>query len=289
MERKDSIDAAGASAMVAFSALLGFNQVVIKISTVGIEPIFMAGLRSLGALIVIWLWCRARGIAFAIPSEARAGALMLGLLFTSEFVCLYLALDWTSVARASILFYSMPVFVALAAHFLIPGEAMTRRRAAGLVLAICGVAWVLAKPGDASLAGDVLALLAALSWAGIALVIRITPLSEVSPETQQMSQLAISSMLLLALSPLFGPMLRDPTWVHWTGLAFQILAVASFGYLFWYFLMKRYPASAVASFAFLSPVFGVGFGWLFLREEVGVEIVGGLILVAIGITLVNRR
>lgn len=289
MERKDSIDAAGTAALIAFALLLGFNQVVVKVSTDGIQPVFLAAMRSVLAVAALWIWMRARGIAIRIPSEARMGALMLGLFFTAEFVALYLALDWTSVARASIIFYSMPVFVALVAHFLIPGEAMNRRKVAGLALAMGGVAWVMADPGEASLAGDIAALFGAIFWAGIALTVRLTPLERVAPEVQLMSQLAISAVLLTLLSPLFGPLLREPTALHWAALAFQAVAVASFGYLFWFFLLKRYPASAVASFSFLSPVFGVLLGWLMLGENIGPEIIGGLVLVAIGITLINRR
>lgn len=36
-----------------------------------------------------------------------------GLLFAAEFICLFTALDLTSVARVSILFYSMPVWLAI--------------------------------------------------------------------------------------------------------------------------------------------------------------------------------
>jgi drug/metabolite transporter (DMT)-like permease len=291
MERRDRIDATGAAALVGFALILGFNQVVIKVSTDGFQPVFLAAIRSVGAGLAIYLWMRLRGIAFVLPREARAGALALGLLFTSEFVFLYLALDRTGVGRASIIFYSMPVFVALAAHVLIPGERLNAMRALGLVLAVAGVAWVMSDRGggEASLSGDIMALLAAISWAGIAIVVRVTPLDRVAPEMQLFSQLVISAVLLLALSPLFGPFVRALAPVHWAALAFQILAVASFGYLFWFFLMKRYPASAVASFSFLSPVFGVVLGWLLLGEAIGAEIVGGLILVALGITLINRR
>jgi len=87
----------------------------------------------------------------------------------------------------------------------------------------------------------------------------------------------------------FCPFIRALEPIHWAALVFQTLAIASFGYLFWFFLLKRYPASGVASFAFLSPVFGVGLGWLMLGETVGSEIIGGLVLVALGITLINRR
>ncbi|MDQ2091288.1 DMT family transporter [Marimonas arenosa] len=291
MERKDRVDAAGAAAMVAFALLLGFNQVVIKVSTDGFQPVFLAALRSIGAVAAIWLWMRLRGIAIRLPREARLGALLLGLFFTSEFVCLYLSLDRTSVGRASIIFYSMPVFVALAAHLLLPAERLNATRALGLVLAMAGVAWVMADrgAGEADLTGDLLALLAAVSWAGIALVVRVTPLERVAPEVQLLSQLAISAVLLTGAAFFFGPFIRDLQPVHLAGLAFQTLAIASFGYLFWFFLMKKYPASGVASFSFLSPVFGVGLGWLMLGETVGAEIVGGLVLVAAGITLINRR
>ena len=291
MIRLDRIDGAGVAALVAFALLLGFNQVVIKVSTDGFQPVFLAGLRSVGACAAIWLWMRARGIPFALPREARIGALALGLLFTAEFVFLYLALDRTGVGRASVIFYSMPVFVGLTAHVMIPGERLDVVRALGLVLAMAGVAWVMSDrgSGEASLSGDILALLAAISWAGIAIVVRVTPLERVAPEMQLFSQLTISAVLLMALAPFFGPFIRELAPIHWAALVFQTLAIASFGYLFWFVLLKRYPASVVASFSFLSPVFGVALGWLLLGESIGPELVGGLVLVALGIMLINRR
>ncbi|MDU8926540.1 DMT family transporter [Alisedimentitalea sp. MJ-SS2] len=291
MERKDHVDAAGAAAMILFAFLLGFNQVVIKVSTGGFQPVFLAGLRSVGAVVAIWAWMRWRGIAIRIPHEARVGALLLGLLFTAEFIFLYLSLDRTSVGRASIIFYSMPVFVAIGAHLMIAGERLNTVRALGLLLAMGGVVWVMSDQGagQGDILGDVMALLAAMSWAGIALVVRVTPLERVAPEVQLFSQLIISAVLLMIAALFFGPFIRDLQPIHWAGYAFQTLAIASFGYLFWFFLMKRYPASGVASFSFLSPVFGVGLGWLFLNEAVGPEIIGGLMLVAVGITLINRR
>ena len=47
MERKTSIDAFGASSLILFSALLGLNQVLIRIVNSGMQPVFQAGLRSL--------------------------------------------------------------------------------------------------------------------------------------------------------------------------------------------------------------------------------------------------
>jgi len=45
----------------------------------------------------------------------------------------------------------------------------------------------------------------------------------------------------------------------------------------------------MASFGFLSPVFGVFFGWLILGEALSVSVIGGLILVSVGIVLINKK
>ncbi len=137
--------------------------------------------------------------------------------------------------------------------------------------------------------GDLAALAAAFGWTGIALVVRLTPIQNSAPEMQLFWQLSVSAVLLLLAAPFFGPLLREPTLWHLFGLSYQIVAVASFGFLFWFFLMKLYPASGVASFSFLTPVLAVGFGWLILREEIGPGVIIGLALVAVGIVLINRR
>ncbi|MBU2982786.1 DMT family transporter [Lentibacter algarum] len=291
MQRRDQIDKAGAIALTAFAIVLGFNQVVIKVSNAGFQPVFMAGLRSVLAVVVMLAWMRYRRISPRIDRKHYNAAGLLGLLFTAEFVCLYLALDFTSVSRASIIFYSMPVWLTLTAHFTLPGERLTPARGLGLVLAMAGVVWVLADPSGqhASLKGDFLALGAALTWGGIALVLRLSSLGQEPPEVGLFWQLFLSAPLLLLLAPLFGPLVREPQLIHYAGLAFQVLAVASFGYLMWFMLLKIYPASGVASFSFLSPVCGVALGWMFLNEPIGAEIIGGLVLVAVGLVLINRR
>jgi drug/metabolite transporter (DMT)-like permease len=291
MERRDTIDPLGAAALVGFAAILAVNQVVIKLGNGGFQPVFLAALRSVGALVVLMAWMRLRGIRLDFSTGTRRAGVVLGSLFAFEFVCLFWALDHTSVARASILFYSMPVILTLAAHFLLPGERLTLRRLAGLALAMGGVVIVLAErgSGEASLMGDLAALGAACGWAGLALCVRLTGISRLVPEMQLWWQLAVSSVILLALSPLFGDLLRDPGPWHLAGLTYQVFAVASFGFLFWFFLLTIYPASGVASFSFLTPVLSVGLGWALLGEEISASVIVALVLVAVGIVLINRK
>lgn len=291
MERKDHIDAAGAAYLVGFALLLAFNQVVIKVTNGGFQPVFFAGLRSLGAVACLWAWLYWRGIPLRFPRETILPGLAIGLVFAVEFICLFLALDLTTVARSSVLFYSMPVWLSLMAHFLLPGERITPIKAVGLALAVAGVALAMSgrQGGAASLAGDLFALGGAVFWALLALIARGTALRTLRPDLQLFWQLGISAPVLLLAAPLFGELLRDPGLIHYAGLTFQIMVIAAGSFLFWLWLLSVYPASGVASFSFLSPVFGVGFGWLLLGERVGAELIGALTLVAMGLVLINRQ
>ncbi len=290
MTERRGIDLFGAVALTGFALLLGLNQVVIKVTGGGFGPVFQAGLRSAGAVIVLYIWMKARGIPLHLPAHTRVWGVLAGVFFTVEFICLFVALDRITVARSSIIFYSMPVWLALASHFLLPNERLTAIRMLGMALAMGGVVLALAnRAAGADLLGDLLALGAALLWAGIALLIRATPLAEVRPEMQLFVQVVVSAVLLLALAPMMGDLIREPTALHIAGLLFQIVCIASLGFLFWFWLMTIYKAGTVASFSFLSPVFAVLLGWLLLREQIDAQVWVALGLVAAGLILINRR
>lgn len=290
MERKSHLDSFGAASLTGFALLLAFNQVVIKVTNDGLQPVFFAGVRSLGAFFCVLLWMRLRHIPIRSLPGTRLAGLVVGLAFGVEFLCLFIALDLTTVGRASVIFYSMPLWLALMSQFALPSDRVTPVKALGLCFAFAGVAWALLArdQGVASLWGDLAALAAAITWALLALLVKASPLSQERPEVQLLWQLGVSAPILLVAAIFVGPLLREFSPVHLAGLVFQITIIASAGFLFWLWLMSIYPASSVASFSFLSPVLSVGLGWLLLGEEVGPALIGALVLVAVGITLINR-
>ncbi len=290
MEKKSQIDAFGAVALTGFALLLAFNQVVIKVTNGGLQPVFFAGLRSAGAVLCIWLWLRWRGIPLRFEKGTRAAGFAVGCVFAFEFLCLFVALDFTAVSRASVIFYSMPVWLAIMAHFAMPDDRVTPLKALGLGLALAGVAVAILTRDDGagSLWGDLAALGAAVGWALTALLAKASSLSRVRPEIQLMWQVGVSAPILLVAALFFGPFIRDLEPVHIAGLLFQIVVVVSAGFIFWLWLLSIYPASGVASFSFLSPVLAVALGWLMLGEDVGPSLIAALVLVAVGIVLINR-
>jgi len=290
MEKKTSIDLFGAVALSVFSLLLAFNQVVIKVTNEGLNPVFFAGVRSVGAVFCVFLWLKYRGIKLRFRRETIGWGLFVGLAFALEFLLLFVALDLTTVGRSGVIFYSMPVWMALMAHFVLPDDKISPIKAVGLSLAVAGVAVALLDrgAGEASLLGDLAALGAAIGWALTGMLAKASPLRQERPEVQLFWMVLVSGPILLILAPFFGDLVRELRPIHLWGLAFQIVVVVTFGFIFWLWLLSIYPATGVASFGFLSPVMAVLLGWALLGEELRWSIVLALALVAAGIVLVNR-
>jgi drug/metabolite transporter (DMT)-like permease len=53
-------------------------------------------------------------------------------------------------------------------------------------------------------------------------------------------------------------------------------------------MLGRYPTNRLSVFVFLTPVFALLFGALWLNEGVSLQLIAALTLVAVGIVLVNR-
>lgn len=287
---KTRLDGIGVAMLFGVQGLLAVNQVIIKLVNVGLQPVFFAGLRSAIAIGFVWAWLAWKGRLPRLRREALGPGLLIGSLFAAEFLCLFLALDLTTVGRSSVIMYSMPVWFALLAHFGL-GERITGTRAAGLALAFAGCAVaILSRPdtGEASLAGDLCALGAAWGWALTAYVARRPAMRAEGPEVQLLWMVLVSAPILLLVAPLFGPLIRDLHPLHLVGLAFQSSVVVAGGFIAWLWLLSVYPSSIVASFSFLTPILALLLGALLFDEILGTPILLAALLAAAGIMLINR-
>ena len=288
--RKTRLDGIGVAMLFAVQGLLAVNQILIKLVNEGLQPVFFAGLRSALAVLFVWAWLVWKRRPPRLNRAALAPGLVIGAVFAAEFLCLFLALDLTTVGRASVIMYSMPVWFAILAHFGL-GERITPTKAAGLVLAFAGCATaILSRPptGEASLIGDLCALGAALGWALTAYVARRPVMRAEGPEMQLFWMVLVSAPILLVVAPAFGPLIRDLQPLHLAGLLFQASVVVAGGFITWLWLMSVYPSSTVASFSFLPPILAVLLGALIFGESVTWAILLAAGLVAAGIVLINR-
>lgn len=289
-----SIDMPASVLMTLFCLALGLQQVAIKAVAMDISPLAQIALRSLVAALLVALLVRWRGTGINAFRTHLGPGLLVGLGFTAEFAFVALGLNYTLASHMSVFLYTAPIFAALGLHFWVPGEQLIRRQWWGVAMAFAGMVIAMAPTtshidAGALVLGDALGLLAGLAWAFTTLVLRRSTLSEAPPEQTLCYQLCVAALLLLPAATLLGDMKA----INFTGLAlasltFQTLVISIGALLLWFALLRRYWASQLGVFSFLSPIFGVLFGVLLLNEPLTANFVigGGIILV--GIMMVSR-
>ena len=289
--------------MIALCAIWGLQQVAIKSTNAALPPIFQAGLRSAMAAILVWGWARARGTPLFRDDGTLGAGLLAGVLFASEFICIFLGLTLTSASRMAVFLYTAPCFTALGLHWFVAGERMRRTQWAGIVVAFAGMALAfadgftrthvvagVANPGStlAGVTGDALGVLGGIAWAATTVVVRATRLAQTSASKTLFYQLAVSAVVLLALAVGLGQAKVDTvTPIAMISLGYQAVVVAFVSYLIWFWLLTRYIASRLSVFSFLTPLFGVTFGVLLLGESFTVRFLLAALMVLSGIALVN--
>jgi drug/metabolite transporter (DMT)-like permease len=234
-----------------------------------------------------------------VPLLARDGTLraglLAGMLFAGEFACLYIGLQFTTASRLTVLLYTSPFWVALLLPLWVHAERLRAPQWLGLVIAFgalafaMGEGFLVSSPGRQWL-GDTLALCAGVCWGLTTVTIRASSLARVSAEKLLFYQVAVSGVVLTLLSLLLGePWRWSFSAFATTSLLLQTVVGAFASFLAWMWMLGRYPATKISVFIFLTPIFALLFGSLWLHEPVTPGLLAGLVGVALGIVLVNRK
>ncbi|MEP7302397.1 MAG: DMT family transporter [Caldimonas sp.] len=295
-DRKDHLDSIALASLVFCCFLWGLNQVAAKAALPEIPALWQAAARSTGGAALVWLWSRSRGIPLFDRDATLPGGLLAGALFAAEFFCIFVGLQFTTASRMVVFLYTAPFVVALGMPLLARSERLNRWQSAGLLLAFAGVAWAfsegLSQPagGSEQWIGDALALLGGVLWGATTLAIRGSTLNRASAEKTLLYQLGVSSLLLIAAALLTRVPLPDHlSALAWASIGFQVVIVTFASYLLWFWLIRHYPATRLASLTMLTPVFGLLLGAVLLSEPVTGRLLLALGTVAAGIFLVNRK
>ncbi|WP_460422602.1 DMT family transporter [Pseudomonas sp. ZL2] len=288
-------DAFALQVMLVLCLIWGIQQVMIKWAAPDIAPVMQQAMRSGMAAVLVGLLMCFRGGWDQVASTWRGG-LLAGALFGLEFLFIAEGLKLTSAAHMSVFLYTAPVFTALGLHFMLPSERLRPLQWLGILLAFCGIAFAFAggvsleQLDGRMLLGDAFGVLAGLAWGATTVVVRASRLSEAPATLTLFYQLAVGFVGLLLIAVASGQV----THVQFTPLAigsllFQGLIVSFFSYLTWFWLLRRYLASNLAVFSFITPLFGVTFGVLLLGEPLSLNFVLGAVMVLLGVTLVSAE
>ena len=293
-DRKNHLDTLAIVLLVLCCAFWGFQQILIKSTLAAVPPLWQASLRFAGATVLLLVWCAWRGVPLFQRDGTLKAGLLTGVLFAGEFACIYLGLMHTTASRLTVFLYTSPFVVALLLPRLVPSERLRGVQWVGLVVAFGSVALAFAEAFNHSsrtqLWGDAIALAGGTLWGLTTLGIRTTRLATASPEKTLFYQVAVTALVAPLLSRATGETWAwaYPAWA-WGSMAVQTVLGAFASYLTWMWLLRRYPATLMSSFVFLTPVFALLFGVTLLGEVLTPQLLLALAGVALGIVLVSRR
>ena len=278
-------------AVLAFCLLWSSAFAVAKLAIADCPPLLLLTTRFLLAGVLMLGLAAITGVSLKMSRRDLILFAALGIANQAAYLGIgYVGLETVSSGLSALVISANPVLTAvLAAIFL--DERMTWRKAAGLLLGIGGVAFVVQGRlvgGAEHFDGIVYTLIALVSLViGTILFKKFAPSGGLWVGNGVQSLSAGIALLPFAFATeSIGDVV--PTWRLLAAMAFLVLLVSVFAYLLWFHLLRVSGATAASSYHFLMPPLGMLFGWLLLGERVSPTDMIGIVPVALGIYLVTR-
>ena len=282
--------------VIALTLLLAFlwggNSPSIKIGLEDFPPLALAFFRFVIGLAVVGGWALYRGVSLRLRKGELPRLLLLTTIFILQIISLNTGTKFTTASRSTIFINVYPFFTAIFAHFWIPGERLSVPKTLGIVVAFSGV-FVIVAPnlgeGETSVLGDIIVLVSGC-FLGLRVVVTKLLIQSIHPYRLLAWLLTLSLPCYVVMSLLFErgePM--QLTLRSSAALLYQGGVIAGFCFLAWTSVLERYSASKLVVLFFATPLSGVVFSYLFLGDKLTISLLGGAVLVASGIYLVNIR
>jgi O-acetylserine/cysteine efflux transporter len=267
------------------AAIWGFNFVVIRVGLGDMPPLLLAALRFVVAALPVAVlarpavpWPRMLAIAFTLFVG------QFGLLFSAMAVGMPPGLaSVTAQAQA----FCTVLIAAVALR-----ERPRPRQLVGTLIAFAGLAAIASTVGSGgvTLAGLLLTLGAALCWGAGNVLLR--GVGKVDMLAMMVWLSLIPPLPLLALAwaidgrTALAAAFARTSWLG-AGAVLYIAGLSTLvGFGIWGSLLKRYPASTVAPFSLLVPIFGAASAALVYGETFGPGRLAGMALILLGLAVV---
>jgi drug/metabolite transporter (DMT)-like permease len=272
----------------------GTTWAAIRVGLRGVPPFTGVALRFAIAAAVLLALFPVFGVKLDRSRRERGLWLSNTLLtFVIPYGILYWAEQWVPSGLAAVLFATFPLFVALMAHVLLPGERLTGASAAGILVGFAGVAVIFSEDFRAlggskvALAAAVLLVCPLLAALGSVLVKRWG--TGIHPLSISAVPMGIAALIM---APLALGVEADRAVVFDTPSVLALLYLSLIGsavpFALYFWLLKHQPATRLALINYATPVVAVAVGSSFLGEPVTARVVLGTALVIAGVGVAVR-
>lgn len=270
----------------------GSTWLAIKVGLGSLPPFTFAGLRFLIAWALLMTYMLAKKVQFPRDKASWEVMLLLGLTqIAFPYALTFWGEQYMTAGLTSLLFATLPFFVAAFAHFIVPGERLNVWKLLGMLVSFIGVTIIFSRElmlTVSSFWGGVAVIISAGS-AGYANVIGKKYSLSINSTVNVVVQMGVGALLLLVAGvalergvPLsFGQ-------VSLFAILYLAVVGSVFGFLALYWLFTRMEVTKTSLFTFITPIVAVFLGWLLLGERVDATVALGGSLILAGVVLVNR-
>lgn len=267
---------------------------VLKISLRGTPPIFGVALRfSISAFILWMVFFQRREKLTLTPSAIKVYLGFGALNFATSYALTYWGTQYIYSGLSAILWATLPIFVALPAHFMLPDDPLTIRKIVGGGTGLMGTFLIFFRGGesaaDVKVIGVVAILLAVVIAAGPNVLYKRHQ-EGISPLHVNVAAQSVAVVLLFPLSLL----LEEPATMVWDAANIgALLYLALFGTVFtwsvYMWLLTQLTVTQVSAVALIPPVMAAFLGWILLGENFSPRMIAGSALVLLGVLIVNTQ
>lgn len=279
-------------------ALWGSAFAALSISVATIHPVWVVALRSWAAVLVIFIaapamLARGQGrAAEACNLKAIGWFVLIGLAFTTLPVLVFAEASRTEPSAVlAICNGASPVFTALLAHQILAGERMSLRRGIGVALGFAGLLVLLApdllagKPVHTMvLAG---AIGATLLYAAGNIATRMAP--HISAGASSLIITGSGAVVMTVAALFTAPWPSDASWSSWVAVILLGAGPSGLATLAYVWLIRRSGPMFVSFATYMSPVWAMGIGVIFLQEKLEWSMAAALVLILAGVAVAHAR
>lgn len=266
------------------SSMFIFGTIGIFVRYIPLPSSFIALVRSVVGLLLLVGVTALRGGRFSLADmKGRLVPLALsGILMGFNWILLFEAYRYTTVATATLCYYLAPVFLILASPFVLK-ERLTAKKLVCVALALVGMVFVSGVlqagfSGGREFTGILLGTGAALLYASVVLLNKRTV--GVEPMSRTMVQMASAAAVLLP----YVLLTEQVGTLQFAPLTLVLLAVVGIvhtgiAYLLYFGSMNSLPAHTLAIFSYIDPIVAILLSALLLGEPLGVGGIVGAVLI----------
>ena len=274
--------------LVILGAIWGGSFPLMRVAVDGFNPLALIEVRvAIGAIFLTSILIL-RGEMHQLRGRAKHFLVLGAINSAIPFSLFAFAAKLQTAGLSSVLNSTAPLFSAVIA-FAWLGERLRGIQTIGLVIGFCGV--VVLATSKSTLDGQVIAIAAGLLAAflyGIAAHYSRRNFSGCPPLAVACGSLIGASVLLLPTIPWVLPY-KAPTIKIWMCAVLLGVMCTGIAYILYFRLIERFGAARTMTVAYLIPIFGVIWGFVFLNEPLTIRMLCGGAVVLAGTILVSRN